>query len=272
MGLSSNFVCDLAELKRRGATDGLASVMEIGAQQLSNSLLRSTDLTDDLFRLYNRPSPPSLGTATIEGSLDGVERLPDDAPSSRIFWESLGFRYAALDFDGHRDSTAIDLNKDAVPRRLRGNFGLVVNTGTTEHVANQDNAFRVIHDLAAVGGVMIHEVPGSGMLTHGLFGYNLQFFWLLCRENEYEVIYLKIHSHPPTAIPDNIFASNIQFSGAQHVSITEVPVFSIRAALRKKNDRPFVTPLDIPAITKTAKPVSLFGRALRLLAQPNTPS
>jgi hypothetical protein len=140
-----------------------------------------------------------------------------------------------------------------------------VNTGTTEHVANQDNAFRVIHDLAKVGGLMIHEVPGSGMLTHGLFGYNLQFFWLLCRENAYEVIFLKIYSHPPVAIADNIFANNIQFSDAQHVSITEAPVFSIRAALRKKNDRPFVTPLDIPTITKTAKPIGLFGRALKVI-------
>jgi hypothetical protein len=265
MGLSGNFVCDLAELKRRGATDGITNVMEIGAQQLSNSFLRSTEVTDELFRLYNRAPPALLGAATLGNIPDGYELLPDDAPSSRFFWESLGFRYAALDFDGHRDSTAIDLNKDTVPRRLRGNFGLVVNTGTTEHVANQDNAFRVIHDLAAVGGVMIHELPASGMMTHGLFGYNMKFFWLLCRENEYEVIYLKIYSHPPTAIPDDIFASNIEFSGAQHLSITEVPAFTIRAALRKKNDRPFVTPLDIPAITKTVKPVGLFGRALKAI-------
>jgi hypothetical protein len=123
----------------------------------------------------------------------------------------------------------------------------------------------VIHDLAAVGGVMIHEVPAFGMMTHGLFGYNMNFSWLLCRENEYEVIYLKIYSHPPSAVPDDIFASNIQFSGAQHVSINKVPVFAIRAALRKKNDRPFVTPLDIPAITETVRPVGPFGRALKAI-------
>src|SRR5258708_26212446 len=125
-------------------------------------MLRGPESVDDLFRLYER-APPSLGSANDQGALNGVERLPDDAPSSRVFWESLGFKYSALDFDGHRDSIAIDLNRDAVPRRLKGAFDLAVNTGTTEHVANQDNAFRVIHDLIRPGGVQVHELPAQGM-------------------------------------------------------------------------------------------------------------
>lgn len=270
MGLSNVFVGDLAELKRRDALAGIVSVIEIGAQQLSNALLRATDVTDDLYRLYDRP-PQSLGSANYQGTINGLEHQPHDAPGSRVFWESLGFRYAALDFDGHRDSIAIDLNRDAVPKNLRGTFDLAVNTGTTEHVANQDNAFRVIHDLVRSGGIMMHDLPAQGMMTHGLINYNPKFFWHLCRENGYEVLFLKVSSHGINRVPENVLASNIQFSGHQHISIEAIPDFSIRAALRKKNNQPFVTPLDIPPITKTEKPAGLFGRVLKAIAKVGPP-
>ena len=258
MGLSSNFVADLTELKKRAALDGISSVIEIGAQQLSNALLRSKEATDDLFRLYNRLSQ-ALGSPNFQGAINGLEHQPDDAPASRLFWESLGFTYSALDFDGHRDSIAIDLNRDFVPRRLRGSFDLAVNTGTTEHVANQDNAFRVIHDLVRPGGIMMHDLPAQGMMTHGLINYNPKFFWHLCRENRYEVLFLKVCSHPLNPVPANVLDSNIQFSGHQHISIESIPDFTIRAALRKTSNHPFVTPLDIPPITKTTQTPSLQG-------------
>jgi hypothetical protein len=263
MGLNSDFVRNLTALKKSGKLDGINRVIEIGAQQLTNDLLNSTDATDELFREFG-VKPKSLGPpSAFEGRAHSAEILSMDAPSSREMWEHLEFRYSALEFDGHRDSIALDLNHEAVPRKLKGIFDLVVNYGTTEHIANQDNAFRVMHDLARSGGIMMHELPGPGMMTHGMFSYNLPFFWFLCRENGYEVIYLGIHSSPATPIPDNVFACNIEFSGSQHVSVTEVPVFTIRAAFRKTNDKPFVTPLDIPPILKTEKSSGFFGRILK---------
>jgi SAM-dependent methyltransferase len=246
VALSSIFAGDLAELKRRGALDGFASVIEIGAQQLSNSIFRNPGKVDDLYLLYDRTVPP-LGTeqASNRGG------LPDDAPSSRIFWESLGFKYSALDFEGHRDSIAIDLNRDEVPPHLKGTFDLAVNTGTTEHVANQDNAFRVIHELLRPGGIAMHEVPGPGMMTHGMFNYDPKFFWHLCRENEYEVLNLRVTHESSGSIPVSVQDSNCRFGGYV-VADVAVPNFMIRAALRKVHDRPFVTPLDIPVMIKSA--------------------
>jgi hypothetical protein len=254
MGLNSDFLRNLTTLKRDGKLGGANRVIEIGAQQLSNELLRSTSAINEFFHEFG-VEPLSLGTAgASQDRTHGVETLPDNAPSSRAMWEHLNFHYSALDFDGHRDSIALDLNRDAVPRNLMGAFDLVVNYGTTEHVANQDNAFKVIHELAKPGGIMMHEVPGPGMMTHGMFSYNLNFFWLLSRENEYEVIYLRIYSHQAAPIPESVFQSNIQFSGEQHVSITEVPIFAIRAAFWKRDGRPYVTPLDVPPIVKTKNP------------------
>lgn len=254
MGLGNSFVVSLTELKRRDALAGISSVIEIGAQQLSNGMLRETAPTDELFRLYGRPLP-RLGADHFQGTINGLEHQPENAPDSRAFWESLGFTYSALDFDGHRDSIAIDLNQDTVPRSLKGRFDLVVNTGTTEHVTNQDNAFRVIHDLVRPGGIMMHELPAQGMMMHGLFNYNPKFFWHLCRENSYTVLFLKVCSEASNPIPAEILDSNIQHSGHQYISIETVPDFTIRAAFRKNNPAsPFVTPLDLPAEVKMGRP------------------
>ena len=262
MGLKNDFIRDLAELKQRSALDGFSTVIEIGAQQLANELLRDTSSTDHLFDLFGQPHR-QLGTPNFQGMVNGQEHLPEDAPSSRPLWEGIGFRYSALDFDGHRDSIAIDLNRDEVPKALKGSFDLAVNAGTTEHVANQDNAFRVIHDLIRPGGVMMHDLPAQGMMTHGLINYNPKFFWHLCRENGYEVLFLKVCSLTVNPVPENVLASNLQFSGHQHILVDTIPDFIIRAALRKTSDAPFVTPLDLPPIVKPAGPTnSMSERAI----------
>jgi hypothetical protein len=66
MGLSNNFVADLVELKQRHALDGISRVIEIGAQQLSNALLRAKDTTEELYRLYGLP-PKKLGDTNFQG-------------------------------------------------------------------------------------------------------------------------------------------------------------------------------------------------------------
>jgi hypothetical protein len=246
MGLSSAFLEDLIELKRPGTINGLTKVIEIGAQQLSNSFLRAESRLDELYRLFDRPRP-ELGKPQDAGYVNGMEHQPDDAPSSRQFWESLGFSYRSIEFDGHRDSIPIDLNRDAVPPALLGTFHLAVNAGTTEHVANQDNAFRVVHDLVCQGGIMIHELPAGGMMNHGLVNYNPKFFWHLCRENEYQVLFLKTCSSGSNPVPENVIDSNLQFGGSRHrIDVAAIPDLVITAVLRKRDDRPFVTPLDVP--------------------------
>jgi hypothetical protein len=245
-------------LRRAGTLNGLDRLIEIGAQQLSNVFLRSRRPLRELYQLCDK-SFPELGQPKFIGTAGGeatrasaaLDYLAESNPSSRMFWTSLGFTYNALDFDGHRDSIAIDLNRDQVPDDLRGNFHIAVNAGTTEHVANQDNAFRVIHDLVCKGGIMMHEVPAQGMMNHGLVNYNPKFFWHLCRENSYEVLMMKVTSWTSTPVPENVLDSNRVYGGANHLLINgkiaeAVPDFMIRASLRKLEDQPFVTPMDLP--------------------------
>lgn len=248
MGLAADTILSLINLRRAGRLPDRAEVMEIGAQQLSNSFLRATAELAELYGLFGR-KPADLGAPRETTIVDGLERQAEEAPASQPFWESLGFSYSALEYGGHRGVTSLDLNCDRVPYALRGSFDLVVNAGTTEHVVNQDNAFRVIHDLTKVDGMMMHEVPAGGMLTHGVVSYNPQFFWLLCRYNNYEVFDLTVVHNVDAPISNDVTLSNNQFARSRHpiAAQLKVPVIFISAILQKKSGAAFVTPLDVPA-------------------------
>jgi hypothetical protein len=210
MGLGFGFLVDLVTLKRSGALDGARRVMEIGSQQTADNMLEADELLDELYALFGKPRV-NLGRPS-------KDNFTDLAPPAEPFWTSLGFSYAAIDYNGHRNSTALDLNTENVPNDLRGQSDLIINTGTTEHVANQGNAFRVIHDLSAVGGLMYHEVP-AGSWDHGLINYGPRFFQCLQQQNDYE---------------------QVLYRGRRENDMT------IRSALRKRDNNDFVIPLDVP--------------------------
>ena len=248
MGLAADTILHLINLRHAGRLPDGARVVEIGAQQLSNSFLRAKAELAQLYELFGR-APVDLGGPRDAPIVDGIERQAESAPASQPFWESLGFAYSAIEYGGHRGVTALDLNRDQVPSELRSSFDLVVNAGTTEHVVNQDNAFRVIHDLAKAGGIMLHELPGGGMLTHGVVSYNPQFFWLLCRFNNYEVFDLTIAHAGDAPVSNDVVQSNTQFARSRHAlrAPLTVPIFVVTAMLRKRGDQSYVTPLDVPA-------------------------
>jgi hypothetical protein len=78
--------------------------------------------------------------------------------------DRISVRYRAFDIMEGTDVTAFDLNHDRVPDDLFEQFDLVLNLGTTEHVMNQFNAFRVIHDAVKVGG---QRSKGTGSIDPG---------------------------------------------------------------------------------------------------------
>jgi hypothetical protein len=103
--------------------------------------------------------------------------------SARGFYEYIGMvDYTCIDLNGEHGALRIDLNtaKWNGPR-----FDVVTNHGTTEHVFNQSNVFRLIHDLTKTGGLMIHVVPSSGYRRHGLFVYGELLFEELQLANNY---------------------------------------------------------------------------------------
>jgi hypothetical protein len=249
MGLGLGFLRDLIELKNSGALESAKRVAEIGDQQLADNLITAPILAD-AYRLFGCASPPRLAAV-------GERNFTAMAPSSESFWTALGMERTAFDLtDG---AVRLDLNVDEVPRSMHGAFDLVINTGTTEHVANQKNAFAVIHDLCRVGGVMYHELPAGGAIDHGLISYQPKFFHRLANCNHYEQLFVRYFVENQSPVPTYLRSGNHE--GAHVVDCT------LRVALRKRHDHRFVCPLDGSEQVVAANVVSTLRSRARGLQQ-----
>jgi hypothetical protein len=213
----------VTELKRKGYVPAGTAIVEIGAQQVDRSILASKGELEELGSVFGITAPlPHLavGPSQPGNCLAG-------APMARQIWQWIGLEYAATDIDGSPESIPLDLNFDQAPEHARACYGIVTNFGTTEHLANQLNAFKAIHDLAAVDGLMIHHLPYHTP-EHGFFGYNLKFFWALARSNEYSVLFHRLY---PQDKPEGV-----------------------QIVLQKQHDLPFLPPLDVDDATTTDNP------------------
>jgi hypothetical protein len=252
----------LIRLRNEGHFSRTRSVIEIGAQQASNSLLDARDqLSERLSESFNvsRDGWPLPGRLASSFNAEGMEMLPQNAPPMRPFWEWLDFGYAAIDVDGSPGAVPLDLNYDSVPRRWKGKFGLATNYGTTEHVCNQLNAFKVIHDLLETGGVMVHTVPAQGFFCHGLVNYNMKFFWMLARSNNYKWLYGSFSQGNSVDIHTDVVNDVKRFD--QSILSRRPGAYSdggIRVAMQKIYRHEFVAPLDVPNDVKA--PTRSFGK------------
>jgi hypothetical protein len=249
MALGIEIIHLLRDLKSRGVLPEDRSVVEIGAQQLASSLLNAREELGQLAMQYGVPTAfPLPPAARGDASAGTLQALPADAPPASRFWEWLGYRYACIDLDGYASSIPLDLNFDSVPPGERKRHALVTNFGTTEHVANQVNAFKVIHDLTAPQGLMLHWLPAQGMFNHGLVNYNPKFFWMLARSNGYGVVAFDIGADSVRhGLPQNImeFTATYAPTVRDRLADLEVRDAHIMAIFRKGFDIPYVPPIDL---------------------------
>jgi hypothetical protein len=241
----------LMALKRRGYIPNGSAVIEIGAQQLDESFVGATEDIAATGRFFGITSPPPSFAWTGPRSDTNVLA---GAPLAREFWTWLGLNYASIDIDGSPGSIALDLNYDEVPAELVGRYDIVTNFGTTEHVANQLQSFKIIHDLAAAGAIMLHVLPAGGTPNHGLVSYNPKFFWMLGRSNGYKIAFMTMgQSGRNSGLPQNLleFLALYEPNAADDFAAFRMPVTSIVVALQKVFDTPFVAPLDVPTSTTT---------------------
>lgn len=173
MGLGPPIIALYHQLKQLGAFEGVRDVVELGSQ---NVWCPQRRMIRELFRAFGCPEP--------------TDRLLDDFASwrgsARDLYEGLGMRYACVDVDEQFNSVTLDMNFDGAPAEHVGRYDLLTNHGTSEHVLNQANLFRLCHDLTKTGGLMLHAVTFTVHLEHGFFNYQPAFFDALARANGYE--------------------------------------------------------------------------------------
>src|SRR5580692_1045776 len=162
------------QLKLQGALEGITEVMELGSQDF---WCPQDNLVGALLKAFGRrPDPGVLGTSN-------ASQKP-----ARLLYEALGLKYHCVDVDGRVGSLVMDLNFDSIPDEHKGRYGLITNHGTSEHILNQYNVFKTMHDFARAGGVFVHAVPFTVHLDHGFFNYQPNFFEALARYNSYKTL------------------------------------------------------------------------------------
>jgi len=106
--------------------------------------------------------------------------------------ENTDVSYESFDVAPGRKTTIFDLNQDSLSEEYQNQFDIVLNFGTTEHVFNQFNAFKIIHQALKKKGFVFHQVPTVGYLDHCYFIYTKKFFLELASANDYKIIDLWI--------------------------------------------------------------------------------
>lgn len=162
-----------------------------------------------------------------------------------------GMKYRAFDiFSGYK-TELFDLNHQQLEPTDKGNFDIVLNFGTTEHLLGQYNAFKVIHEAAAVGGLIYHDLPMTGYLDHGYFCYNPMLFVQLAEANHYEIVQLQFTGSLGGESISKVFGpkyekydSGMEYKKLQNWTNSELPTASVSAIFRKTRDAPFRASLE----------------------------
>jgi hypothetical protein len=91
----------------------------------------------------------------------------------------------AIDLHGPPSALPLDLNRPVLTDR---EFGIVVNSGTAEHVFDQRQLWETVHDRTRPGGLMVHAVPLWGWLDHGFVNYHPTLIADVAAANGYGVL------------------------------------------------------------------------------------
>src|SRR5580693_300359 len=238
VGMGASTLPLLMALKRRGYIPNGSAVIEIGAQQLDESFVGAAEDIAATGRLFGLTTPPPSFAWTGPRSDTNVLA---GAPLAREFWTWLGLHYASMAIAGSPGSIPLALICDDVPAELIGRYDVVTNFGTTEHVANQLQSFKIIHDLTSAGAIMLHVLPAGGVLNHGLVSYNPKFFWLLGRSNGYKIVFMTMGwSERDPGLPKDLqdFLTLYDREAASQFADFRLPESAVVVVLQKVFDTP----------------------------------
>lgn len=237
-------------LDRRGVFgDGGGRVLDLGAQHIY-------DIPIEAGRDFLLRHGSTLGPDEAERQVSALAKRGKWPPTRNPvylgeFLSLCALEYTALDIFEAPGATIFDLNFESVGEAQRGRYDAVLNFGTTEHVFNQFNCFKVVHESARPGAYMFHQVPCSGYLDHGYWVYSPRLFVELAEANDYELCDLwcsgpqgryrlldRADYHP--ALTDPSRPENAVSVWRQ----TDLVDGLVNALFRKRTDAPFRLGLD----------------------------
>ena len=230
MGIGQQIIGIYNELFSRINRNEINNVCELGRQNLAIN----NNIDPKIFKLFSlfNKNPPK--------EILGIAPQDNWGVRAKILYEGLGIDYFSIDIDNEeknedsKTNFAIDLNFSSIDKNLFNKFNLVTNFGTSEHIFNQLNFFKTMHDLTSVNGYMISEVPCMFGLNHGMYKYEPKFFTDIARSNAYNIIGFWVVLDPP---------SESVYPWSEQLHIKNCSDMSIITIMQKTNNNEFCVPL-----------------------------
>jgi SAM-dependent methyltransferase len=227
---SMGYSADMFEQIRQLGLPARCRVMDIGSQDVGIGSAADLDTVNAFIRAFGGTALPA--NAPANGTIEAKE-----------VYERAGFEYFRSDVDERPTTIYVDLNKLVFPAAMRDSVDLVVNVGTTEHLANPIGGFALMHYLAKPGGILYHDVPLFGFGNHGLTSPTPKFWHALIWMNAYERISSVVRRVDESSIDRGNFYHDYMsylegLDRAQNIS------WMIRMILRKVHARVFIPPYD----------------------------
>lgn len=169
----------LIALAASEATKQLVGEGDLNVMELGNQRFRINPVT-----LQHISKTHGLSTEQLKGE--------PDQPSALGFYKALGFtEYTAIDVNSERNSIPMDLNMNLQEKyNFYNQYSLVTNNGTGEHIFDQAEVFRNMHNLTKVGGIMINLLPMTTWINHGFYNFNPVLFRDIAYANNYQWCFL----------------------------------------------------------------------------------
>lgn len=142
-------------------------------------------------------------------------------------------KYVAVDLHGTPDALQYDLNH---PLPFDDKFDVVTNIGTGEHVFNQYQVFKTIHDHCRPSGLMILGLPNQGCYDHGFYNYHPTFVHDLCEANSYQILALILTDGTQT--PKKLIQLNSRVDYVQLAINGKLSSYSGLHAILRQADNP----------------------------------
>jgi len=209
-------------------------IMDLGSQDVT--IFDGADAQNLQGFIKEFGGPPDALSAKLAGP------FPIIIPAAEIF-SAAGFVYRCCDVDRRAGTVYVDFNTLAFDQSLYGQFDIVMNAGTTEHLPNPLAAFFLMHYLCRKDGLLYNEVPLSGWFNHGLNNLTPKFWHTLRWMNSYKVMCAIIKPVDVVPVNDGNFGGkHLDFIGK--LSELEQRSASIQIIFQKVEDRGFVPPFD----------------------------
>ena len=169
-----------------GLTD---SIFELGEQNWYGDI-QAIDYLEQLINRYIKPEEKNKFLKDYESIKKDSQKNKNinlillNFKIAKLYYKIIfNFKtYKAIDFHGTIFSIKKDLN---FPYVENTKYDLITNFGTTEHIFNQYEVYKTIHNLVKPNGFMMHSLPCQGAYNHGFYIYNPTFFFDLGKANNY---------------------------------------------------------------------------------------